>query len=151
MEKYKTPSAVIVLLTKKVDGKIQVLLQKRQNTGFGDGLWDLSCSGHVEFKESFKNTAVRECFEELGIKVKEEDLQFFAFIHKHDEPYNLTYNNAYFYTEKFLGEPKICEKEKCSQIKWFNIDDLPADLLDDRKEALSCLYSSKFYIEYGWN
>ncbi|MBE7089122.1 MAG: NUDIX domain-containing protein [Clostridiales bacterium] len=150
MEKYKTPSAVVVLLVRQNAGKTQILLQKRKNTGFGDGLWDLSCSGHVEYKESFKKAAVRECFEELGIRVEEKSLNFFALVHKRDEECDLTYINPYFYAEEFLGEPKICEQEKCSQIKWYNIDELPADLLEDRKQAITAFLNGNKYIEYGW-
>ena len=52
MEKFKVPVAVVVLIARNVGGKEQILLQRRQNTGFGDGMWDFACSGHVEDGES---------------------------------------------------------------------------------------------------
>lgn len=42
--RYRTLSAVFVMIIK--DHKI--LLQKRKNTGYSDGKYDLAASGHVE-------------------------------------------------------------------------------------------------------
>lgn len=151
MKKFKTPSAVIVFLLKNSNGRRQILLQRRKNTGFGDGMWDLSCSGHVEYKESMLKAAVRECKEELGIQLNAANLHFAAFIHKRDEVYDKTYCNAYFYSENFLGEPQVCEPNKCSEIKWFYIDELPLDLLDDRRTAINAFLRGEPYVEYGWN
>lgn len=145
-----TPSAAVVALIRKVNGKIEILLQKRQNTGFADGMWDLSCSGHVEEGESISRAAVRECSEELGVEIKEENLRFFALIHKNDAPCSITYYNVYFSVENFTGEPRIMES-KCSEIKWFSFDNLPENLLDDRKMALNSVLCDAKYYAYGWN
>lgn len=150
MEVYKTPSAIILLLLRKVGDKTQVLLQRRQNTGFADGLWDFSCAGKVEIGETMTQTAVREAKEELGVTVAAENLQFAVLVHKCDKPCNLIYYNAYFICTDFIGEPKICEPEKCSQIRWFDIDNLPDGLIDDRKGALKAYLNGLHYIEYGW-
>lgn len=149
-EPYLTPSAIILLLVRERGGRKQILLQRRQNTGFADGLWDFSCSGHVEHGESMTATAVREAKEELGITVAPEDLQFAVFVHKCDKPCNLIYYNAYFICQKFDGEPEICELKKCSDLKWFDIDNLPEDLIDDRKCALKAYKDGVRYLEYGW-
>jgi 8-oxo-dGTP pyrophosphatase MutT (NUDIX family) len=44
---------------------VQVLLHKRQNSGFMDGSYSL-VSGHVEANESFKQAMIREAHEEAG-------------------------------------------------------------------------------------
>lgn len=81
-EKFRTLSAVMLILTRKNDdGQEEVLLQKRKNTGYMDGYWDFSASGHVENHESMKMATVREAKEELGIDVKIEDLEFISLIH----------------------------------------------------------------------
>ena len=150
-EHFKTPSAVIVMLMRTVNGRKQVLLQRRQNTGFADGKWDFSYAGHVEHGESMKKTAVREAEEELGITIEEDSLGFVALVHKREKDIDLTYVNAYFECNEFEGEPKICEPFKCSEIGWFDIDYLPDDLIDDRKEVVKALKSDCRYIEYGWD
>lgn len=147
---YLTPSAVIVMLMRERNGRTEVLLQRRQNTGFADGLWDFSCSGKVEDGETMTVAAVRETKEELGVCVNAESLNFAVLIHKCDKPCNLIYYNAYFICRDFDGQPRICEKEKCAELKWFDIDNLPDDLIDDRKKAVQAYLSGVRYIEYGW-
>ena len=43
-ERYRTLSAVILMLTRENNGKEEILLQKRKNTGYMDGYWDCSAS-----------------------------------------------------------------------------------------------------------
>lgn len=149
-ERFKAPSASILMLMKQEGGKRKVLLQRRQNTGFADGLWDLSCSGHVEHGESMSQAIVREAREELGIEIDANSLSFVTFVHKRESESDLTYYNAYFACFNYLGEPRICENEKCSELKWFDLDDLPEDIIDDRRRAVEAFKSGVHYIEYGW-
>lgn len=149
-ERFSVPSASIVMLLKNEGGKIKALLQRRQNTGFMDGLWDLSCSGHVEHGESMTAAAVREAKEELGVTVEADKLKFFALVHKREKEWDLTYYNAYFVCTEYVGEPEICEPHKCSELKWFDLDNLPDDLINDRKCALKAYLDGVDYIEYGW-
>ena len=151
MEVYKTPSAIILMLIRERNGKKQVLLQRRKNTGFADGLWDFSCSGKVEEGETMTCTAVREAKEELGVNINARDLRFAVLIHKCDKPCNLVYYNAYFVCESFDGKPFIAEPEKCAELQWFDISNLPDDLLDDRRQALKAYFCGVHYFEYGWN
>ena len=150
MEIYKTPSAIILMLLRKAGGKTQILLHRRENTGFADGLWDFSCAGKVENGEPMTATALREAKEELGVTVSAENLQFAVLVHKCDKPCGLVFYNAYFICDVFDGEPTVCEPEKCSELKWFDFDNLPENLIDDRKCALKAYLSGVRYIEYGW-
>ena len=51
-KRFKTIAAALILLSRRnVKGSMEYLLQKRQNTGFADGMWDFSASGHVEKDE----------------------------------------------------------------------------------------------------
>lgn len=43
-ERYKTLSAVILMLIREKNGVEEILLQKRKNTGYMDGYYDLSAS-----------------------------------------------------------------------------------------------------------
>jgi 8-oxo-dGTP pyrophosphatase MutT (NUDIX family) len=149
-EHFKTPSAIVLLLIKTINGKKYVLLQRRANTGFADGLWDFSCSGHVEHGESMTVAAVREVKEELGVTIQPTDLQFLTMVHKRDKSCDVTYYNGYFACENFVGEPTICEPHKCSELGWFPLDRLPADLIPDRLAALTAYLHHIPYQELGW-
>ncbi len=146
--RYLTPSAAVVAIVSDESGRKKILLQKRNNTGFGDGMWDLSASGHVENGESIKQAAVRECREETGLEIDYSDLRFFALIHKRDKACGVFYYNAYFVTEKFRGTPRIKEGGKCSQLAWFYTDELPEELLPDRKVALQSIFCDAEYYDY---
>ena len=50
MERFKTPSASMLILGRWNHGKLEILLQKRQNTGYMDGYYDFAASGHIEKK-----------------------------------------------------------------------------------------------------
>lgn len=147
---FSVPCASILMLLKEVDGKTKVLLQRRHNTGFMDGKWDLSCSGHVEHGESMSQAAAREAKEELGVVISPDKIKFFVFVHKREEERDLTYCNPYFVCTEFSGEPRVCEQHKCSEIKWFDLDNLPDDLINDRKQAIKAYLEGVHYIEYGW-
>ena len=47
----------------------KVLLQKRMNTGFMDGYYDATVSGHIEANESITQAALRETREEIGLEI----------------------------------------------------------------------------------
>ena len=55
-ERFKTPSAVFLLLMRNNNGIEEILMQKRKNTGYCDGYYDLCVGGHVESFESMKQT-----------------------------------------------------------------------------------------------
>lgn len=150
MERFKTPSASMLILGRYNHGKLEILLQKRRNTGYMDGYYDFAASGHIEKNESAKMAMIREAKEELGIDITEEALQFSSIVHKKLERDESGYFNFYFYAEKYLGIPCVNEPEKCSEIKWFAIDALPENFIDDRKQAIENHLNNVYYNEYGF-
>lgn len=148
-ERFKSLSAVILLLTKASENGEEILFQKRKNTGYGDGKYDLAASGHVEANESMKHAMCREAEEELGIKIDEDDLEFICLIHKNSRNGNIYYN-GYFKAKKWRGEPIINEPEKNEELKWFNINYLPKNIVDDRAIAIENYKKGIKYSEYGW-
>lgn len=148
MARFTVPVAVVVVIARINGGARQYLLQRRSNTGFGDGMWDFACSGHVEEGESMTDACVRECAEELGIKARGQDFSFFTLLYKRDG--EVTYVNPYFLLTDFVGEPRICEPHKCDGLKWFSEDELPSNLLPDRRAALQAFKVGQRFIEYGW-
>lgn len=59
-----------------VDNNGRLLIQKRAVTKKEEpNKWDLSGAGHIDVDETPEEAAVREIYEELGIKVEEDDLK----------------------------------------------------------------------------
>lgn len=147
-ERFKTPTSVFLILTRKYKNETEILLQKRKNTGFKDGFWDTASSGHVEKYESLSQAVIRETKEELGIDIFHENIQFGGFYYNNIE--STTYCYVYFCTSHWQEEPKIGESEKCSELKWFNIKKFPEDIIPDRKTAIENCLNNVYFGEIGW-
>lgn len=148
-ERFKSKSAVMLMVFR--NNKREVLLQKRQNTGYMDNYWDFSATGHVEENESMKQAAKREALEEIGITIDISDITFATIAHKYSENSGIIYYNGYFCTEIYTGTPVIKEENKCSELKWFDINNLPDNLIPDRIIALKEYQERNPYHEIGWD
>ena len=69
-ERYQSKVAVFLILTREENGKTEILLQERYNTGYMDGKYDAACSGHLEKGESVSMALVREAKEESNVTIK---------------------------------------------------------------------------------
>ena len=125
-EKYYSRLAVNLVLTRiNSNGKKEILLQLRQNTGYMDNMYDFACSGHVDEGESFTKALVREAKEEIGISVNETDLEFLAVNHH----YQADHVQLFFSTKDYKGEPTICEPDECGGLMWAEMDNLPSNII----------------------
>ena len=72
-ERYRSMIVVDLMLTRdnKENGKKEILLALRKNTGYNDGEYELP-GGHVDEGEDLMNAMIREAEEELKIKLKIE-------------------------------------------------------------------------------
>lgn len=147
-ERYKLRCAVFLILTKIENGKEYILLQRRQNTGILDGKYDVSCSGHLEAGETLKQAMKRETKEEIGIDIFEDKLELSSVMHANfsDSEYLL----IAFSTKDYKGMPTIMEDDKCSDLKWFEIDNLPDDIADTRRIMIDNYLNDNNYNEYGF-
>ena len=143
-EQFRTFSAVFPLILETDGQKTRILLHRRQNTGYQDGKWDIAGGGHVDEGETAKSALVRECKEELGIVVKNEDLTFVHLSHRFS---NKTYYDIYFFVNKYDGVPAIKEPDKCSALNWFDIDSLPDDMVECRKIVIHEYKHKNYYSE----
>jgi len=118
-ERFKVIVAVYLLLEQ--EGK--VLLMRRANTGFMDGMYGFP-AGHHDGGEDLKLAAAREAYEELGITIDPQDLSFSFLLHR---PFAKDGDrlDVYFTISRFTGEISNKEPEKCDDIAWFSLDALP--------------------------
>jgi len=69
-----------------INSKGEILIQKRSMEKVTwPGLWDLSVAGHVTAEENAINTAITECWEEIGVKIEEKQLEFLFNIKYNEE------------------------------------------------------------------
>ena len=148
MNEFLLAYSVTLPLITKTDNKItKILLHRRQNTGYNDGKWDLAGGGRVDSGETPQDALVRECNEELGIAVSKEDITFAHLSHRFIINFQRVYYDIYFTVSKYTGLPYIREPDKCSELEWFDIDDLPNDLIEQRKMAIQAHKNGIYYSE----
>ncbi len=104
------------------DGKF--LMGKRMGS-HGEGTWSVP-GGHLEFGESFADTAAREVLEETGVKIQNIRLggitnDIFNNEGKH-------YVTIWMLSDYDSGEATILEPDKYIDQDWFNFDTLPSPL-----------------------
>lgn len=140
------PTAYLVL----VKGN-KILLSRRYNSGFQDGLYSFP-AGHLgEDEETLSQAMVREAREEIGVEIDSADLELVHVIHrKQREPTNERRINFFFTAKKWKGEPKIMEPDKCDDLRWFELDSLPDNIIPYIKQAVGCFRKNVKYSEYGF-
>lgn len=105
------------------DGKF--LLLKRQGS-HGAGTWSVP-GGHLEFGESFEDTAHREIEEETNLEIK--NLRFAAVTNDHFVDESKHYVTIWLLSDWKTGKEFIKEPNKCTEMAWFTFSDLPDPLL----------------------
>jgi mutator protein MutT len=141
-ERYCCKLVVDLMLTreKKEDGKKEILLALRKNTGYKDGEYELP-GGHVEEGEDLLAAMVREAKEELLIDIEEKDLKIVHILHN----YNGDRINFILTADKYKGIPQIGELDKCEEIKWFDINELPENTMSKVKQSIEEIKNGIFY------
>ena len=147
-KRYTLRCAVFLILTKIENNTEYILLQKRYHTEVLSGKYDVSCSGHLEENDSVKEAMIREAKEEININLKKEDLYFSSTMHAHFE--DADYILITFWANTYQNTPKIMEPDKCNELKWFKINELPEDLADTRKIMIENYKNHIPYTEYGF-
>ena len=118
-ERALTKWAVFVIVRNE---KGEILLQQRaRDAKYLNGYWDFP-SGHGEYGEDLRMTAIRELKEEVGLDGRAKDLRL---VHIDQFFVEDDYINFVFTLDKWSGTPKVCEPDKCDAVGWFAEDALP--------------------------
>lgn len=139
-ERFKIIPSVYLMLIK--DNKI--LLSRRHNTGYRDGEYSFP-AGHLDGNETFKQGIVREAKEEIGVILDAADLEL---VHTMDRRIPNDERADFFFTaRKWQGEPKIMEPEKCDDLSWFDLNNLPENIIPYIKQAIDSFLNNIIYSE----
>lgn len=127
-QRHTLRAAVYLML---IEGN-KILLLRRFNTGWKDGNYSL-IAGHLDGNETVMQAMVREAQEEGGITIQVEDLNVVHVMHRISD---VEYVDFFLLAEKWDGEPKNIEPNKCDDMQWFPLDDLPSNIVLDVKKGI---------------
>ena len=125
----------------------KILLQRRCNTGFQDGNYGVP-AGHLDGGETAREGCVREIKEEIGIDVKVDDLSVVQVMHR--KAANDERVDFFMTTKSYSGDIQNCEPNKCDDLSWFSLDELPENIIDYVKVAIEKYKEGVVYTEFGW-
>jgi 8-oxo-dGTP diphosphatase len=143
-ERFRPFAAIGLILIKNS----QILLMRRYNTGYQDGSYSL-IAGHLNGHETTKQCAVREAKEEANIDIDNKDLDVLLLVHRFKP--DREYFDIYLTVQKWSGEIKNMEPEKCDDIKWFSLENMPHNLIPELRPALENIKNGVHYAEFGWD
>jgi len=111
--------AVVVFI---LNEKNQVLLQRRSpNKKMWPNLWDISAGGHVLAGEFGFQAIIRECEEELGIKLDKKEITFLGAstsINEKGEIINKHFNEYYIANKEINPNELNLQQEEVAEVKW---------------------------------
>ena len=140
-ERLKLIPSVYLILIK--DGR--VLLSRRANTGYEDGNYGL-VAGHAESGEKFTDGLAREIQEEAGIEL--EGVKHVLTMHRNCVDHERV--DLFFTADSWMVEITNMESDKCDDISWWPINELPKNIIPYIRKAIECCNQGINYCEYGW-
>lgn len=151
-ERPKTQvSAFLIIKKQKEEQKEeQILLSKRRNTPHYSGFYYLPVET-VELDETLKYGIIRGAKYKLSIDIEPLNLKLIHIMHRkeHGEgEYECL--DFFFTTDKYTGTIVNKDTEKCGELIWRPISDLPNNTVPYIKHAIFDITKNIHYSEYGW-
>ena len=131
MEKENFLGAVYMIIK---NAKGEILFGRRIGTKLWCGYLGLP-AGHIDIGEDAYEALFREAKEELDIEISYEDIVDTFVVNRRNKTM-APYFDIYFEIKSYKGEIKINEVDKCQELKWCDLNNLPDDVIDFQKEAL---------------
>jgi len=125
------------------DGKF--LMGKRMGS-HGEGSWSIP-GGHLEFGESFAETAVREVFEETSLHIT--NIRFGAVTNDYFKKEGKHYVTVWMLSDYESGEATICEPDKYIEQDWFDFETLPTPLFLPWEQLLKSEFIKNIQKEFA--
>jgi 8-oxo-dGTP diphosphatase len=124
----------------------QILLLRRFNTGFRDGEYSVP-AGHLDGGETVIHAGVREGKEEAGVHIQPGDLTFSSVMHRMDGDERVDF---FVNVERWDGEIFNAEPERCDDLRWADVHDLPDNTIPYIRQAIANHLNGVRFDEFGW-
>ena len=150
MEKYNQPMrakfpVTVHLLFFRDD---QILLLRRFNTGYADGQYSVP-AGHLDGGETVMAAAAREAEEEVGVRLKQDHMTFATVMHRMEGDREDERVDFFVHVHQWQSEPFNAEPDKCDDLCWTDIHQLPVNMVPYVRQALENHWSGIPFDEFG--
>ena len=138
-ERHVSRIVVDLLLERKnsTTGNTEILMMLAE---YLDNQYDLP-GGHLEPGEDLYDAMIREAKEEIGITIKRENMQIVHIYHH----FSKDVLKFVFKVANYSGEIKNLEPEKCKEIRWIDINNLPKNTIKGIKNEIINVYNDIYY------
>src|SRR4030067_2500855 len=123
----------------------QVLLLRRFNTGYRDGEYSLP-AGHLDGGETVVAAAIREASEEIGVRIRAQDVQFSSVMHRREDDERVDF---FVEIRTWQGEPVNNEPHKCDELRWAATNSLPQNMIPYIRQAIENHFNGVRFDEFG--
>lgn len=124
----------------------QILLLRRFNTGYADGQYSVP-AGHLDGGETVMSAAVREAEEETGLRLDMNNIVFSSVVHRIEEEERVDF---FVHVRQWQGEPANTEPDKCDELRWANVNELPDNTIPYVRKAIHNHHAGIVFYEFGW-
>lgn len=125
----------------------EILLMRRFNTGYADGQYSLP-AGHLDGNEPVIDASIREAREEIGVEIDSSSARVVGVMHRHSDQ---EYVDFFVAAESWRGEIRIVEPQKCDELRWVPLHDLPGNLLPYVRCAIELTGDGTWFESFGWD
>ena len=139
MERPKVGIGVIIQ-----NEKMQILVGKRK--GSHAPFYSIR-GGHLEHGETFEAAAIKEVFEETGLRIKNPKVFCITNNRRTYLQENKHYVSVNLFAKEFEGHVELKEPTKCEQWIWCDPSEIPTPQFDASEFAIECFIKGEFYIE----
>lgn len=101
--------------------------------------------GSLEQGETFEACAIREVFEETGLKISQPKVINVTNNLRTFQESGLHFVSVNLYTKVFTGIPQVMEPQKCEMWFWCHPNDLPKPHFDASEFAVENFLKQRFY------
>ncbi|MFF2658176.1 NUDIX domain-containing protein [Kitasatospora sp. NPDC058032] len=143
------PPALVVGVHLVLLDENTVLLGRRHNTAYANGLWHLP-AGHMEPGETVPRSMTREAEEELGILIAETDLALVHTLHHLDADDGRSRLQLFFRPARYDGRVRNAEPHKCDALRYWPLDGLPSNTVPYTVHALGEITRGATLSTVGW-
>ena len=124
----------------------KILLLRRYNTSYEDGNYSV-VAGHLNGGEMVTAAAVREAREEVGIVIREKDIEIVQVMHRLSDDERIDF---FVTVSAWKGEITNQEPDKCDHLAWFSLDELPENTVPYVRQAIRNYQNGVQFSSFGW-